>query len=201
MMMKKADYILVVTIPLFILIGIVTVAIPAFTPLDVKTVTKVSEIYEKPIYLIFHWNTDDEIQVGNLIKLDISVNDIPYGNDQDLKEISIRFYENQLNYWSFDNDISNNQILQQDSVSLKPNWAENIFESEQLLLRFIIPTDISIEYCDYNLDYSCHKISNIIHPAPYDLKNQIDTNRLVIILSLITASLSSIIVWSRLRET
>ena len=113
MMMKKADYILVVTIPLFILIGIITVGIPAFTPLDVKTVTKVSEIYEKPIYLIFHWNTDDEIQVGNLIKLDISVNDIPYRNDQDLKEISIRFYENQLNYWSFEDDISNNQILQQ----------------------------------------------------------------------------------------
>ena len=200
-MMKKADYILAVTLPLFLIIGIVTVGIPWFTPLDVKTVTKVSEIYEEPIFLIFHWNTDDEIQVGNLIKLDITVNELPYKQDQDLKEISIRFYEHQLNYWSFDNDISNNQILQQDSVSLKPNWAENIFESEQLLLRFIIPTDISIEYCDYNLDYSCHKISNIIHPAPYDLKNQIDTNRLVIILSLITASLSSIIVWSRLRET
>ena len=200
-MMKKADYILAVTLPLFLIIGIVTVGIPWFTPLDVKTVTKVSEIYEEPIFLIFHWNTDDEIQVGNLIKLDITVNELPYKQDQDLKEISIRFYEHQLNYWSFDNDISNNQILQQDRVSLKPNWAENIFESEQLLLRFIIPTDISIEYCDYNLDYSCHKISNIIHPAPYDLKNQIDTNRLVIILSLITASLSSIIVWSRLRET
>ena len=198
--MKKADYILVVTIPLFILIGIITVGIPAFTPLDVKTVTKVSEIYEKPIYLIFHWNTDDEIQVGNLIKLDISVNDIPYRNDQDLKEISIRFYENQLNYWSFEDDISNNQILQQDTVSLEPNWNDNTLKSEQLLLRFIIPTDISIEYCDFNLDIPCHNIPNIIHPAPYDLNNQIDTNRLLLVLSIVTVSLSSIIVWSRLRE-
>ena len=85
-------------------IGILTVSISSFTPLDVKTVTKVSELYEEPIFLTFHWLTADEIQVGNLITLDIEIRNLPYNSNMMLENISIRFYEEQLNFWSFEGD-------------------------------------------------------------------------------------------------
>ena len=198
--MQKVDYFLVISLSILVSIGILVVGIPSFTPLDVKTVTKVSELYEEPIFLTFHWITADEIQVGNLITLDIEIRNLPYNSNMMLENISIRFYEEQLNFWSFEGDSKNNEILQNDSVILNPDWNKSVFGSEKLYLRFIIPTDISAEYCDFNLKSPCTEIQNIIHPAPYDLKSRIDANRIVVILSLVTAALSSIVVWSRIRK-
>ena len=169
-------------------------------PLDVKTVAKISNIYNKPIYLTFHWITHDQIQVGNLITLDVQARDLPYNKNMTMPNIEIHFNESQLNYWTNSIDTQNHEISTKDYLILKPDWENGVFKSDEMNLRFIIPSDISVDFCDSNLKPSCKEVPTIMHPAAYDLENRIDTNRIQIALSLVTVSLSGIVVWSRFRE-
>ncbi|MCH7647097.1 MAG: hypothetical protein IIA83_00610 [Thaumarchaeota archaeon] len=199
--MNKVDIGLVVGLGAIFIVGLFLVLIPIITLLDVETVSKVSGIYDEPIFLTFHWITDDEIQVGKLITFDVQVHNLPYTKNMTLNSIEISFIENQINYWYDQEDSRQNKYPQSDIVTLYPDWKNKIFKSDKINFRFIIPEDISIQYCDYNLETPCSDILKIIHPAPYDLANRIDSNRIVITLSLIIASLSTIVVWSRLRDT
>ncbi len=198
--MKKVDFGLVVGLGIIFLVGVFLVLIPIITLLDVQTVSKISGIYEEPLFLTFHWITDDEIQVGKLVTFDVQAHNLPYMKNMTLNDVKIRFFENQINYWYNQDDSRQNKYPQSDIVTLYPDWDNNVFKSDKINFRFIIPEDISIQYCDYNLETSCHNIQKIIHPAPYDLANRIDSNRIVITLSLIITSLSAIVVWSRLRD-
>jgi hypothetical protein len=199
--MNKADIGLVIGLVIIFIVGVFLVLIPIITLLDVETVSKVSGIYLEPIFLTFHWITDDEIQVGKLITFDVQAHNLPYSKNMTLNNIEISFIENQINYWYNHEDSRQNKYPQSDIVTLYPDWENNVFKSDKINFRFTIPEDISIQYCDYNLEISCFDLPKIIHPAPYDLANRIDSNRIVITLSLITASLSAIVVWSRLSDT
>ena len=199
--MNKVDIGLVVGLGAIFIVGLFLVLIPIITLLDVETVSKVSGIYDEPIFLTFNWITDDEIQVGKLITFDVQVHNLSYTKNMTLNSIEISFIENQINYWYDQEDSRQNRYPQSDIVTLYPDWENKIFKSDKINFRFIIPEDISIQYCDYNLEIPCYDIPKIIHPAPYDLANRIDSNRIVITLSLIIASLSAIVVWSRLRDT
>lgn len=190
---------LILGLSIIFVIGFFLIIYPLYTPLDVETIRKVSEIYPEPIHLIFHWITDDEIQVGKLITLDVKVKGLQYFQNSTLKKVEIVFNERQINYWYDKDDPRQNKFEQADQITLKPNWNYNVFESNKINLRFIVPENISIQFCDYNIEPSCHTIENIIQPAPYDLASQIDSNRIIITLSLIIASLSFIVVWSRIR--
>ena len=209
--MKKRDiYLSMGLIGIFIL-WLFFVLAPIYNDSDFKTITKISQIYDEPIFVIFNWITADEIQVGKLITLNLEIQGLPYTQNMTLNNIEIKFDEKQINYWVddkaetksiIDNEAKRQiQFPEKDQVQLKPDWESTTFNSESFNLRFITPEDISIQYCDYNLEMPCHNISKIIHPAPYDLANRIDSNRIVITLSLLTASLSTIVVWSRLRDT
>ena len=198
--MKKIDYPFIGIIIAIIIIGIWLIGIPAIFSLDTKTITKVSNIYDEPLFLTFHWITGDEIQVGKLITLDIELRGLPYKENMTLNEIKINLNETQLNYWSNESDIENNQILQEDSFVFRPDSASSAFISDPIKIRFIIPTDISLEYCDYNIEPSCYEIKNIIHPAPYDLASSLEADRITITFSLLIAVLSTSIIWSRIRK-
>src|SRR5437899_11256646 len=82
-----------------VLLEIYFVLYPVITPFDVETVTKVSGIYKEPIFFTFHWITDDEIQVGKLITLDIKLKGLPYTSNMTLKNIEVDIPEKYLNYW------------------------------------------------------------------------------------------------------
>ncbi len=184
--------------------------VPVYNDLDVKTITKISYIYEKPVSIIFHWITADQIQVGKLTTLELEIQNLPYNQNMTLSDIIVNFDQTQLNYWIddkaksksiYDNEAKRQMLYpMKDEITLKPDWDSNTFKSELFNLRFVTPEDISIQYCDYNLDSPCHQIESIIHPAPYDIDDRIQSNRIVISMSLVTASLSSIVVWARLRE-
>lgn len=172
---------------------------PLTEPYKFKTVTKVSEQYDQPIYFTFEWETADELQVGNLVKFSSEIRGLPYSeSDEPLKDIILKFDERQLNYWSYENDKVNHGILQKDSIIFQPIWKENVFRSDEVDIRFIIPTDIALEFCDMNVQ-RCMLIENVIHPAPHDLEVQIETNRIGLGLTLALAAFSCTIVWSRLR--
>lgn len=166
-------------------------------PYKAKTIKKVSDIYDDPIFLIFHWETEDQIQVGKKIYLKIEAIGLPYDNSIELP-IEITIDETYLNYWN-DENTENHEILRDPKFRLD-NWENDSVKSNIVPLRFIIPTDIPIEYCDYNLSSECITIPNIIHPAPFDLADEIRNARIAITASLVIVGLSSIVVWSRFRN-
>ena len=192
-----ADISLIVVI--IIIGGLLTFWIfnPMSTDYEFQTITKVSEPYENPIYLIFHWKTEDELQVGNLITLWIEIKGLPYLPEDDLDKIKVNFLEKDLNYFNSETDL----ILPSDSFEFNPDWDNKVFRSNESDLRFIVPNNISIQYCDYNQINSCMIIENIIHPAPHDLAVQINTNKIGLAISLILLLLSAVIVWRTLRST
>lgn len=198
--MQRIDFFLIAFHAIVFAVAVWLIIIPMIQPLDVKTVVKSSIIYNNPIYLTFHWVTKDQIQVGNLITLDVKARDLPYDKNMSIPKIEIHFNETQLNYWTNSSDSQNDEISNTDYLTLQPDWKNDLFQSNKINLRFIVPDDISVKFCDSNLKPSCKDISNIIHPAPYDLASRIDTNRIQIAVSLVTLSLSGIVIWSRFRE-
>lgn len=172
---------------------------PILEPYPAKIILRDSDIYGKPIFLTFNWETVDEIQVGDLITLDIEVRGLPYIKNMTEPSIELSFDERHLNYWS-ENYNDENEILPIIPFKLKPDWENDVFRSQKVDLRFIIPTDISMQYCDDKLVSPCHEIKNIIHPAPYDLKERIKTNRTAITASLLIVGLSATLVWHRLTR-
>ena len=196
--MQKINFLLI-GLPALIIIGFFLLS-PAYE-LDVyTTVKKVSGIYEEPILLTFHWIVEDEIQVGKLITLKIIAENLPYNQNMTLKEIELHFDEKYINFWINEKDQRQKLYPTSNVFLLKPNLKNNVFSSEKINFRFIVPVDVPIELCDYNRNSPCEPIENIIHPAPYDLANRIDTNRIVIALSIVVAGIGLASVWARLRR-
>lgn len=180
-------------------VGYVLVLQPMLEPYPAKIILQDSEIYGKPIFLIFNWETVDEIQVGDLITLNIEVIGLPYTKNMDKPNIELFFEERYLNYWSEDRN-DENEILPIIPFKLEPNLEWSTFSSQDVDLRFIIPDNTPIQYCDYQLEPACYEIQNIIQPAPYDLKERIKTNRTMITASLFIVGLSATLIWHRLTR-
>lgn len=88
----------------------------------------------------------------------------------------------------------------QDPIFKLGIWKNDTLTSEKIPLRFIVPKDIPMEFCDYNIEPSCRIIQDVIHPASFDLADRIKNSRITITASLVILSLSSIIVWYRFSE-
>lgn len=207
--MRQPDKFLIIGLVVILFVGIYFILIPVIYDLDVKTVTKVSDIYDEPITMTIRWITSDEIQVGKLTTIQFKIEDLPYHEKMELNDIVINFESSQLNYWVddwaelkslIDYEAKRQVVFEmKDSVRLVQTQ-NSTFTSEFFNVRFVIPENVSIEYCDYNLDEPCHPIENIIHPAPYDIDSRIQGIRTVIAMSLVTAGLSSIVVWNTFRK-
>lgn len=193
---KLSDISLGIGLGIFLILGIIWIAIPYNENYQFVTVVKNSDIYDEPIFLILHWETEDELQVGKPIKLFAEIEGLPYSLNETSKNIEIVFNEEEMNFFKIEEDDSIYYF--KDRLTFKPD-SNGKFISDAMNFRFIVPKDISIDYCDYNLP-NCVEMKNIIHPAPHDLAVQLDTNRIGIGVSLVVASFSSIVVWSRLRD-
>lgn len=196
---KKIDLLLLV-IPVLVIVIFFLVISPAYEFEDPTIVKNVSGIYKNPIHLTFHWTVEDQIQVGKLMTLQIIAEDLPYNENMKLKEIELFFNETYINYWIDDEDQRQKLYSTSNIFLLKPDWNKNVFSSEKINFRFIVPVDIPMIFCDYNLNTTCVQIENIIHPAPYDLANRIDTNRMIMALTIVVAGIGLVNVWARLRR-
>ena len=195
---KPISIVLIIGIGILVTIGYFLVGESEFKPYDPKIIVKNSEIYDEPIYLTFNWLVEDQIQVGSEMILEIEVRGLPYNENMTEPNIELSINEKYLNFWSED-PIDENDILPIVPFKLESDWENNVFKSQTIKFRFIVPDAIPLEYCDENLQPPCHEIPNIVHPAAYDLDERIKTNRIIIVLALVTAGLSGIIVWSRLK--
>jgi len=158
------------------------------------TITKVSNEYEVPLYFTFFWTTEDELQVGKEIQLEVQITGLPYSeNNTATKQISLEIAEKFLNFW----DEFSIEPLSTNVMIFKYDLESDYFYSESLNLRFIVPTAINMTFCDKNIP-KCINIPNVIHPAPHNLAVQLETNRVGLGISLVLIILSSVIVWSRI---
>lgn len=197
--MLKIDKIFFGGIISLIIIGSVLIGIPAITQEKHIIVKQISNIYDEPIFMKFYWKVNDEIQVGDLMNLKVDIIGLPYNQTMNLQKISLSFDEKDMNYWEDTGDKRNLEILPVQSLNFV-NWNDEILSSNHIQFRFIVPIDVSVNYCDYNLESACHEIENIVHPAAYDLKNKIAANRIILTLSFVTIGLSATIVWSRIKD-
>lgn len=168
--------------------------VPMNTNYSFTTITKVSNGYEDPLYFTYFWTTEDELQVGKEIQLEVQITGLPYSeNNTSIKQISLEIDEKLLNFW---NEFST-EPLPTNVMIFKHDLESNYFYSESMNIRFIIPTTINMTFCDENIP-KCIDIPNVIHPAPHDLAVQLETNRVGLGISLMLVILSSVIVWSRI---
>lgn len=182
-------------------LGIVWILIPYYTPYPFTTFAKVSGIYNETITIKINWEPENELQVGKPIKLSMELRDLPYSNaTTPLEDIIIRFDERDLNYLHPDESRTGDITYNKDFLTITPDLESGLFKSDEIWIRFVVPIDISVQFCDPNLKSECTKIEKIIHPAPHDLAIQIQNNQIGIAVSLVIASFSIVIIWSRLRD-
>jgi len=194
-----SDVSLVAAIIILFIFAYPVIIEPASTDYEFEIILKFSEMYKKPIFLIFHWITVEELQVGELSSVWVEIQDMPYSKENmPTEQISLQFDENQLNFWNTNIENKNNDVPYLDTLIFEPDWENNVFRSNEIEIRFIVPTDISAEFCDNNIQ-ECNKLTNIIHPAPFDLNTQLESNRINFSLSFVVVGLSFVIVWATLR--
>jgi len=201
--LKKSHvtYILGGSLFVIFLLGVIWILAPYFLPYAFTTFAKVSGIYDEPITIKINWESENELQVGKPVKLSMELRDLPYSNSSiPLEDIIIRFDERDLNYLHPEEPRIGDRTYNKDFLTFIPDWEGGIFISDEIWIRFIVPTDISVQFCDPNLKSECTKIEKIIHPAPHDLAIQIKNNQIGIAISLVIASFSILIIWTRLRE-
>ncbi len=199
---KTGNILLIVGISIIVALGINWIVGPYVQLNPFNTFYKIPDIYDEPFYMKFHWITDNELQVGKPVKLLVEIRELPYTNQsQPIPNIEIRFNANELNYLHIDEDRLGNRIYEKDYLTFEPDWENKIFTSDEIGIRFIVPTDISVDFCDDTLKPQCTKIENIIHPAPHDLAVQIVNNQIGIAVSLVIAGFSCVIIWLNFRKT
>jgi len=193
--------VLFVGVPIILFFGILLILIPIITPYPFTTFTKVSGIYDETITIKINWEPEDELQVGKPTKVSMELRDLPYRNfTLPLEDITIHFDERDLNYLHPDEPRTGDITYDKDFLTFTLDGNSNYVESDYIWIRFIVPTDIAVKFCDPNLKSECETIEKIIHPAPHDLAIQIRNNQIGIAVSLIIASFSLVIIWNNLHQ-
>ncbi|MGI0094408.1 MAG: hypothetical protein ACREA8_09930 [Nitrosotalea sp.] len=174
------------------------VIVPTTTTYPFETITKFQGNYHKPIYIIFHWESKDELMVGKFISVHADIVGLPYDHKDNFTNITMHL--DGLNYFTNGTDTSNNKISTHDTLKFRLNLEKNIAESDPIIIRYILPVDESVELCDPILQSDCMTISGIIHPSPHDTFVQIDTGRANAGVSLAILLATIVIVWHSLAQ-
>lgn len=134
------------------------------------------------IDLKFCWVTDRGIQVGKLITVYVEVNSTRYiSNNTNFEKITITLPPDVINYWIDPNDKKQKRFEMTNKLTIY-NYSENL-RSDPINIRFSVPNNISIEYCEYTIKEECFTIHNIIKPAEYHIDEIINTNNSLIRLT------------------
>ncbi len=198
---KIADIILAIVIITVLTSSSFVNLIPRTTPLEITTVTKFSDLYDKPIFLKFNWISDEQVIVGNPVLFRAELVGLPYStSDESLEPITLQFIERQIDYFGSEGETIEEEISKRDRVRFSPDLEEDIFKSNQITVRFIVAEPVDIELCDQNIS-KCKIIEDIIVVEPRSLKLQIDQNRISLTIAFGAILLSSILVWRRMRPS
>ena len=145
------------------------------------------------INLKFCWIVDNQIQVGKLLTVYAESNSVRYvQNSTKYENITITFPQNMINYWIDDKHPRQNKYDETNVLTLYYDNHTKIFKSEPINIRFTVPDNVSVLYCEYTHEEKCFTVKNILKPAEYSLEQEIKNNELLINLTVIIAILTLI---------
>ena len=145
------------------------------------------------INLKFCWIVDNQIQVGKLLTVYAESNSVRYvQNSTKYENITITFPQNMINYWIDDKHPRQNKYDETNVLTLYYDNHTKIFKSEPINIRFTVPDNVSVLYCEYTHEEKCFTVKNILRPAKYSLEQEIKNNESLINLTVIIAILTVI---------
>ena len=116
------------------------------TDYEFFTVSKIVGKYNEPIYVSFHWKTEDEVITGKPVEIVIETH-LPYNSTKDLKRIEIQF--NGIGYYRDPSTNLFERISKDEKVTLEPQDIEGkIFKSEPIRLRYAVEGPKSVLFCE-----------------------------------------------------
>lgn len=228
--MKKIHIPFIIALVITIIFFGILVFPDIFRMNEFETITEISDLYDETIYVIFKWTTEDELQVGKPISVSSTVIGLPYTkapsnpieihyldtNPRDLEkhelksgfDVIIPYLERQI--FGREQMKSEELISEINYVSLQFTSLKNVtlnsgkettsIDSDETIIRYIVPKSVSIEFCDYNTKPDCIEIENIIQPAPHHTFEIIQTNRMVLAASLIIILITIIVAWVEINR-
>jgi len=168
-----------------------------FTGYQFVTISKVSDKYAEPVYLQFHWKTEDELMTGKQAEVWIE-SQLPYSSAESLKPIQVEFEG--IGYFSMPSESFTDRISKDPIVTLEiENRNEKIFKSETIKIRYAVEGAKGILFCDYNIEPSCTEVKDIIEVAPHAIDFNITVSKLSIVATITILVLSVILVWLTIR--
>ena len=177
---KLAEYVLFIGSILVIII----VVFPFLSTIHVVdyefyTVSKITEMYDDPAFLSFHWKTKDEVITGQPIEVWAEVQ-LPYNTTDSLKKIEITF--DGVGYYAKSTDNYFERVSASEHVDLVyQEGTERIFKSEPIKIRYAVDGHKDVTYCDYNAASPCVKIVDIIEVAPHATTVDISFEKIVFV--------------------
>jgi len=149
------------------------------TDYEFFTVSKIVGKYNEPIYVSFHWKTEDEVITGKPVEIVIETH-LPYNSTKDLKRIEIQF--NGIGYYRDPSTNLFERISKDEKVTLEPQDIEGkIFKSEPIRLRYAVEGPKSVLFCDYNLQPPCTEVPDVVEVAPRQTSYEISISKLTLI--------------------
>ena len=143
------------------------------------TISKVQGKYDEPIYVSFHWKTEDEIITGKQVEVWIETH-LPYDSIVNLKQIEVQFKG--IGYYRDTAENLFERITKDEKVTLQAEDSKGrIFKSEPIKLRYAVEGPKSVMFCDYNTQPPCTEIPDVVEVAPRSTSYEISVSKLILI--------------------
>ena len=161
------------------------------------TVSKIEGKYEQPVYLSFHWETEDEVITGKPVEVWVETQ-LPYDSPNAINPIEVEFEG--IGYYDKPVEEFSKRISTVEKVILKSTDSrERMFKSEPIKIRYAVGGTKNIKFCDYNTSPPCTEVREIIEVAPRVTAYDISVAKLIFIGTIGVYILTVILVWITIR--
>jgi len=189
---KLAEYVLFIGS----ILAIIIIVFPFLSTIHVVdyefyTISKITGMYDEPVFLSFHWKTKDEVITGEPIEVWAEVQ-LPYNTTDSLKKIEITFDD--VGYYAKSTKNYFERISSNEHIELvSQEDTERMFKSEPIKIRYAVDGHKDVIYCDYNVASSCVKIVDIIEVAPHATTVDISLGKIVFVATIGVFVLTAIV--------
>jgi hypothetical protein len=134
-----------------------------FVEYQFYTVSRISNMYDQPIYLSFHWTTTSEVITGEPVEVWAETL-LPYTSNPPSK-IQVRFEG--VGYYDEPSADYLERISEDDTIVLYSTEEKpELFRSKSIELRYAVEGSKAVEFCDYNVSPPCIMVSDVIEVQP-----------------------------------
>ena len=169
-----------------------------FVEYEFYTVSRISSMYEQPVYLSFHWKTKTEVITGEPVEVWAETL-LPY-TDNPPQKIQVRFEG--VGYYDEPSPDYLERISEVDTVTLYPSEDKpSLFSSKPIELRYAVDGAKSVEFCDYNVIPPCSTVSDVIEVQPRSTAFETSIAKLIMVGTLAIYVLTVVLIFFTMRLT